>query len=222
MLSLIESVRRKTRNVVRGLKQRYGTDRIKKSLWDDEFAQGRWACLDSMPGDFVYEHIERHANGGDVLDLGCGPGTTGTELKAGSYGNYMGVDISIVAVEKARTRAEELGRAATNQYLQSDILSYVPERPQNVILFGDSIYYIPRPLILGMLNRYAKYLTPSGVFIARIYGRKYHKIMDIIERNFEMVERHTYPKDIFVLTFRPAAAASNGSTRPREQPTAKQ
>lgn len=222
MHSLIETVRRKTRNVVRGLKQRYGTTRIKKSLWDDEFAQGRWACLDSMPGDFAYEHIERHANGGDVLDLGCGPGATGAELKAGSYGRYTGVDISTVALERARARAEELGRSATNRYLESDILSYVPDRPQSVILFGDSLYYIPRPLILAMLNRYAKYLTPSGVFVARIYGRKYHKILDIIERNFEVMERHTHAKEIFVLTFRPAAAAANVSTRSPERSTASQ
>ena len=199
---------KKVRNVARGLTQRYGTTNIKKKLWDSEFSRGRWDCLDSMPDDCVYEHVERYANHGSILDLGCGPGTTGTELAADAYARYTGVDISAVAVEKARHRAEEHHRADKNSYFQEDIFNYKPNQQHDVILFGDSIYYVPRRLILSMLNRYSRYLNVDGVFIARIYGRKYQNILGIIENNFHVVEKHIYGNEVFVLVFHAAPRAS--------------
>jgi len=204
-LACFDACLNKTRNVARGLTQRYGTETIKRKLWDAEFSRGRWNCLESMPDDCVYAHVERHANHGSILDLGCGPGTTGAELAADSYTRYTGVDISAVAVEKARQKAEAHHRADTNRYFQGDIFSYVPNRTHDVILFGDSLYYVPQRLILSMLNRYSQYLKATGVFVARIYGRRYQRIVDVIEDNFEVVEKRVYcadDGDVFVLAFR--------------------
>jgi hypothetical protein len=72
-------------------------------------------------------------------------------------------------------------------------------------LFGDSLYYVPQRLILPMLNRYSQYLTATGVFVARIYGRRYQRIVDAIDDNFEVVEKRVYGADggdVFVLAFR--------------------
>ena len=193
----------KARNVTRGLIQRHGPKNIKKTLWDREFAQGRWDCLDRMPDDCLYPHVERYANQGSVLDLGCGPGTTGTELAADSYTSYTGVDISQVAVDKATKRAQEHQRTGKNSYLQADLFSYLPAGQHDVILFGDSLYYVPWATILPMLNRYATYLKPSGVFVVRIYGLRYQKILQIIESHFDVVDKHVYADEVFVLTFRP-------------------
>jgi len=195
----------KARNVARGLIQRHATGSIKKKLWDREFSQGRWDCLDRMPDDCLYPHVERYANQGSVLDLGCGPGTTGTELAANAYSSYTGVDISQVAVEKARNRAEAHHRTAKNSYLQADLFSYVPTGSHDVILFGDSLYYIPWRTILPLLNRYTTYLKPSGVFVVRIYGLRYQTILDMIESHFDVLEKHVYADEVFVLAFRPLA-----------------
>lgn len=203
---------KKARNVARGLTQSYGTKNIKKKLWDAEFLRGRWDCLDDMPNDCVYAHVEQYANHGSVLDLGCGPGTTGSELAADAYTQYTGVDISAVAVEKARKKAEENHRADKNCYFQGDIFSYIPNQQYDVILFGDSLYYVRWRSILSMLNRYSRYLKVGGVFIARIYGRKYQKILDIIDNNFQVVEKHVYGDEVFVLVFHAAARASGPLT----------
>jgi SAM-dependent methyltransferase len=197
--------RTRTKNVLRGLVQRYGTESIKKYLWDYEFSSGRWNCLDNMNGDCVYRHVERHARGGSILDLGCGPGATGAELARHSYSSYTGVDISNIAVEKAIHRAQRDGRTDTNRYFQGDIGIYVPDKKHDLMLFGDSLYYLPWNSIPDTLERYAEHLTIGGVFIARIYGRRFSRIMDAIESRFEVIERHTYPAggdEIFVLVFR--------------------
>jgi SAM-dependent methyltransferase len=194
-------------NILRGLLQRHGPDAIKEGLWDYEFSSGRWDCLDDMRGDCVYQHVERHARGGSILDLGCGPGATGAELARHSYSSYTGVDISKIAVERAIARAQREGRGDTNRYFQGDIAAYVPDRKHDLMLFGDSLYYIPWNAIPDTLERYAEHLTLTGVFIARIYGTRFYTIMDAIENRFEVIERHTYPAGgdhIFVLVFRKA------------------
>ncbi|MGD1216137.1 MAG: hypothetical protein ABR861_14245 [Terriglobales bacterium] len=54
------------RNVTRRFLQAYGTEKVKSHLWDLEFAQGRWDCLDSTPGDCMYAFIEKYASKGSI------------------------------------------------------------------------------------------------------------------------------------------------------------
>lgn len=199
----------RARNILRGLVQRYGSEALKKRLWDHEFANGRWDCLDDMQGDCVYAHVEQLARGGSILDLGCGPGATGSEIARQSYSSYTGVDISKVAVEKAIRRAARDGRADSNRYFQGDIRTYSPDRHYDLMLFGDSLYYMPWDSIPDTLDRYSNYLTRTGVFVARIYGRRFQDIVSAIEGRFEVVEKHTYPLNgdhIIVLVFRKTQA----------------
>jgi SAM-dependent methyltransferase len=196
----------KARNVLRGVVQAYGSQRLKKRLWDREFGEGRWDCLDATADDCVYPYLAKYANGGRILDLGCGSGSTSNELAATAYGAYTGVDISEVALEKARRRSHANGRAGKNQYFQSDIITYVPSQPFNVILFRDSIYYVPSGKITDVLNGYAKYLEMNGVFIVRLASgtSKYKPVVDGIERSFDVVEKHvSMDPDAVVLVFRP-------------------
>jgi SAM-dependent methyltransferase len=182
---------RKIRNVTRGILQMYGPKMLKRSLWDYEFSRGRWDCLEATPGDVVYPYVERYSNHGSILDLGCGSGSTGNELAINTYGDYTGVDISAVAIEKAKIRSRENHRTEKNSYLQSDIFSYTPTKHFNVILFRESIYYVPRAKIKPMLDRYSSYLETRGVFIVRmIGGSEVGEIVDTISTHFAVVERH--------------------------------
>lgn len=201
---------RKVRNVLRGLLQTYGPKSAKRWLWNIEFSGDRWDCLHSTSGDCVYLYIKKYANNGSILDLGCGSGSTGNALEVSTYRHYTGVDISDVAIHKARTRTEQIHRADRNRYLQSDIFSYVPTEQYDVILLRESIYYIPYGKIEGMLERYSRYLKKSGVFIVRIWSSKgrYATVVDTIERKFQAVEKHYSgsPKTV-VLVFRPKTLA---------------
>lgn len=199
------------RNKFRGLLQKYGSESARQRLWNKEYANGRWECLSSAGDGSVPRLVEKYANGGGILDLGCGPGTTSVELHSDTYSFYTGLDISDVAIQKARARAMESGYADKNEYLQSDILTYEPARPYNVILYGDSIYYIPTRQLSPMLKRYSAYLTRDGVFIARLFdvsGNR-HDILDIIESTFQVVESHTDEQSgACLIAFRPAPVTS--------------
>src|SRR5262245_12428631 len=181
----------KFRNVYRRIVQLYGSSSMKRRQWDNEFATGHWQCLESTPGDFVYAVIEKHANRGDILDLGCGSGSTGMELDASAYQTYTGVDISAVATDHAAERSVRAGRSTKNKYFQSDILLFVPSGSFDVILLRDSIYYVPTTKIIDMLRRYGAHLKTGGVFIARLHDAD-EQIISLVQLSFKLLKRIHY------------------------------
>jgi predicted TPR repeat methyltransferase len=159
-----------------------------------------------MPNDHLYPHVERFAKCGRLLDLGCGPGTTGNNLQPGTYSSYVGVDISDVAIQKARDRTAHNNRSQTNIYFQSDMSSFTPTGQYDVIIFGDSLYYLPRHIVGWTLERYGRHLREDGVFIVRLRG-EYAWLANLIRKDFSVVEVHEYSHGISVFVFRPMTSA---------------
>jgi len=198
----------------RGFLLSYGPTKIKKALWDKEFSGDKWNFIDDTASDCVYAHLEKHARGGDILDLGCGPGNTANELAEKAYTTYLGVDISESALAKGVRRTKENGRADKNSFVCSDFLSYMPPREFDVILFRESMYHIPYGSVMELLNKYSKYLKSNGVFIVRLYTGDFQtgeiklrvkKKMDLIKSKFSVLEESRYdkPGSPLVLVFRP-------------------
>jgi 2-polyprenyl-3-methyl-5-hydroxy-6-metoxy-1,4-benzoquinol methylase len=184
-------LKKKIRNVLRSMLQKTAPASLKSKLWDKEFAGGHWDYIDNTPGDCVYPFIEKYCRGGSILDLGCGSGNTGNELNVEKYGNYTGIDVSGVAVQMAASRSRNNGRASKNEYFQSDIIDYASSKPNDVILFRESIMYVPNGKIKKMLDGYRQHLKPGGVFIVRMCDReKYADIRKIIKDNYQVVEEY--------------------------------
>lgn len=198
----------------RGFLTSYGPPSIKKKIWDKDFSSGKWDFIDNTAGDCVYSHLERFAQGGDILDLGCGPGNTANELSADAYRTYVGVDISEAALAKAVKRTAENGRSEKNSFVCSDFLGYAPTKEFDIILFRESMYHIPYGQILEILEKYSKSLKKTGVFVVRLYagdhrpGKIKYRVqrkLDLIKREFDIVESRQYDTPGFptVLVFRP-------------------
>lgn len=194
---------------------------LKQHVWDREYASGKWDFLDGKNGsisrDTILDVIERYATGGDVLDLGCGAGATGTEI-APVYRSYLGVDISAVAIAKANSLAQAAARQVKNSYVTGDILTFVPAGLFTVILFRESLYYFPLRKIEHMLARYCGFLAGDGVFIVRLHDReRYGEIERLIDSRYTVCERVLPPSgEGIILVFGPQPrlkqpAASNCS-----------
>lgn len=197
-----------------GLKS-YGPSGLKRLLWNKEYSGDKWDFADNTIGDCVYSHLEKHSEHGSILDLGCGSGNTANEMDVNSFQLYVGVDISEECLKKAAKRAGENGRAAKTRFASGDFLSYVPDQQFDVILFRESMYHIPLGKIKSTLDRYAKYLKPTGLFVVRMAtsdadGKPKSRpraMFDIIEKEFEIVENSHYEDSgAVVIVFRPSRA----------------
>jgi 2-polyprenyl-6-hydroxyphenyl methylase/3-demethylubiquinone-9 3-methyltransferase len=200
-------LKQKIRNVIRRIKQSYGSAETKRTLWNTEFRDGRWDFIENTQGDVLYSFVRKHCRNGRILDLGCGSGNTGCELDADVYSEYTGVDISDNALAKAATRSEQAGRKGKNRYIQGDIVTYVPDRKFDVILFRESIYYVPRSKILPLLARYAEWLAPEGVMIVRWHDQKKGPdFLGLLRSDFDIVESLSDGANgPFLVSFRPSA-----------------
>lgn len=190
--------------------KRYFPSGIKKAVWNQEFKEGKWKYLDQTTGsgnrDIAYTLIEKYANGGKILDLGCGTGKLAGNLDPAKYERYMGVDISDVAIHHARQEAALGERGFKTSFTASDIKDYFPKSSYNAITFVESLYYIDKRSICTVLNRYANFLTENGVIIVRVYKRaKYIKLLEEIRKNFNILEEHTSETGRCSVVFRPRA-----------------
>jgi len=202
-----------------GLLKRFGPSTVKKALWNREFLTGHWDFIDDTAGDCVYQHLEKYAAQGAVLDLGCGPGNTANEMASDAYQTYLGVDISEAALDKGRRRSAESGRGRKNRFEFGDLLSYKPTEQFDVILFRESLYHVPSNRVKGMLDRYSSYLKEGGVFIVRLVtwrgsdGKRRTRLKamtDTIETNFKVLENHQYGQPgPTVIVFRPRQGPEN-------------
>ncbi|MGI0134223.1 MAG: class I SAM-dependent methyltransferase, partial [Candidatus Micrarchaeaceae archaeon] len=167
----------------------------KQRAWDSEYEVGRWTYdrggQNNEGQEAIYRFIDRYNAGGSILDLGCGSGMTALEMKC-DFREYVGVDVSQVAVEKARaTLSREADRANKVRFFVSDISTFLPTGQFSVILFRESIYYVPQRRIKGMLERYCSYLGPDGVFIVRLCDRyRYKSIVTILETELKITETY--------------------------------
>lgn len=209
MTMLIRKVRDRSRDRL----QTHGTAKAKQRLWDAEFTNGRWDCLDTTADDFVYSRIETTAKGGSVLDLGCGAGSTASELNEEAYRQYVGVDVSQVAIDKAQRRIDGKGLAHKCGFVRGDIATYKPTEQYDAILFRDSLYYIKRSQFKAVLMRYSRWLKQDGCFIVRIWDGKgkLKEIVDTIRQGFDVTDEEWHQKShAVVLVFRCQAGSGNG------------
>jgi SAM-dependent methyltransferase len=210
-MSYVKVVLRKVRSGMMA----YGPSSIKRLLWDREYSTDKWNFAYHSMGDCVYQHLEKHAAGGSILDLGCGMGNTATELAMNAYRDYTGVDISDACLKKAEGRTQQSGRSAKNRFVRGDFLSYVPAQRYDVILFRESMYHVPPNRIKPVLNHYASYLKAGGVFVVRMGtlgpdGQRIPRplmMLNIIRSEFDVVEDCDYEAfKSTVIVFRPKSA----------------
>jgi len=207
MRQLCQKIKRAVR--IRAIK-RWGSLAAKKSLWDDEFGSGQWNYLERTTEDPIYAILEKYARNGAILDMGCGSGNTANELGYGKFGSYTGTDLSDVAIRKAIERTSKNGREGKAEFRCAPIEDFSPEKSYDIILFRESIFYIPVRKIKAVLDRYATCLKSNGVFIVRICDReKYASIVQLIGKHYDVIEQKLVEgaKDI-IIVFEPVNRAA--------------
>jgi 2-polyprenyl-3-methyl-5-hydroxy-6-metoxy-1,4-benzoquinol methylase len=136
--------------------------------WDEEYRSNMWDYLSDITEyarySVVYGYIRKFIGDEGILDMGCGAGILYDMLLDVEQLKYTGVDLSEEAIKIASSKTSR------NLFQRADINHYVPHKRYNVIVFNESLQYVPNTP--NKLLEYARYLTPDGVIISSLYSHK--------------------------------------------------
>ncbi|UBU09815.1 SAM-dependent methyltransferase [Nonomuraea gerenzanensis] len=136
------------------------------SLRFHEIAESRHRILNPITDDKLdlLGEICRFAPGTRILDLACGKGELLSRWAA-SYGvQGVGVDISQVFLDAARTRADELGVAGQVKFVEADAAAYEDTAKSYDVVSCIGATWIGGGLE-GTLSLMRRWLRPNGIVL---------------------------------------------------------
>lgn len=103
--------------------------------WDRRYTEGGMAPLDqSGPPPVFANHDHLLPSTGEALELACGRGR-GAVWLAGRGLNYLGIDVSPVAIDLARKLVDHSGLAERCRFEVHDLDNGLPDGPQVDLIF---------------------------------------------------------------------------------------
>jgi len=139
-----------------------------KALWDQEYSAGRWDFLAGLPqqskSGLIAAWLREAGALDDVLDVGCGEGLLHAYLTPYGMSAYTGVDISEVAIARAR---ERLGDVPLHIAPLEDFAP-AAGAAHSAIIFNEVLVFVDDPA--AEIARYAKALRPGGVVVVSNYA----------------------------------------------------
>ncbi len=136
-----------------------------KTKWDTRYSK-RSYVYGKAPVKFLATNFEYIPYGGTVLDMGMGEGRNAVFLAQKGY-LVTGVDVSSVAVKKARILAKEYGVKLQTMVASLNKYDFPKENFDAIIVF----YYVDRSLT----EKIVKWLKPGGVLIFESHTVKQRK-----------------------------------------------
>lgn len=177
---------------------RFGPPSLRAAVFDEKFRNGEWRFV-SKSDDPLVAIVEQHAAGGDILMLGCGTASIAPVLRQDAYRSFLGIDISTEAIRQARQwENEKIG------FEVGDMCRICSTRRYTVILFSESLYYVPVWRRIDLLERLGTNLEPQGVFIVTFAEpRRFWRTLSRIRSVFDMIADSRFPgRERWVLVFR--------------------
>ena len=155
--------------------------------WETDYEAGFWDYMKESDEVARYGIVAGYCRyfspGGPILDIGSGEGILKDHLLPETYTQYLGVDLSENAINRADATRQD-GKAA---FVQANMEEYVPDRSFDVIIFNECLYYSETPLEL--VKRFESHLNPGGRFILSMTDLlKTRKIWQMLDQVYTLLE----------------------------------
>jgi SAM-dependent methyltransferase len=142
----------------------YRPQKVSVDTWDREYREGSWKYLEtigSLAGLVSILGYCQFLAPDSILDVGCGAGLLAAKLKILPYKSYLGIDISAEAIAQAGELRDD--RTA---FAVADASEFHADRPFDVIIFNQSMNYLPDPA--AAIAHYSRLLSPTGRMIVSL------------------------------------------------------
>lgn len=162
--------------------------RAERWAWDDQYRRGRWAGLVNQRDPLTIALVEKYANGGPIVELGCGAGSLALAVEPTVYTSYTGFDLSEVAVEFARRRAAELGRDRC-VFDVGDMSIWPGADDLSLIVIEEALMYLNSPQQDVLLNMCMTSLRAGGHLLVTAHASdKHHATLERCRAKCTVVE----------------------------------
>ncbi|SRR5581483_1215788 len=169
------------------LATRFGPSWMRRLAFDGKFLSGDWA-FGKDGSDELAEFVRTHCVGGDLLVMGCGGAALLDQVPADNFSSVLGIDISPEAIRLANER-----RAPNVHFEVADMVAFRCPRPYNVILFAESLNYVPWFKRKSLLRRLCESLKPGGCIVVTLaQPERYTNITSLIRRKFKVIEDRNF------------------------------
>src|SRR5262249_10688210 len=112
----------------------------------------------------VLTALIHHFSKGDlILDVACGEGILQGFLKRWGYRQYLGIDKSQVAIERANFRKDDC-----TWFMVADAEQFTPSQKFSCVIFSECLYYFAEPN--RIIQRYANCLMDGGIIVMPVYA----------------------------------------------------
>lgn len=157
-----------------------------KEIWEAEYLSGNYDHLEGLKELPRYSVIAGYCHylkpGGSILDVGCGEALLLERLDRSRFSEYVGIDISDVAIRRASRVAH--GRT---RFICADVEVFTPPGLFDVIVFNECLYYLMDPV--GVLRRYEQSLNRDGIIIASMFSprERNRAILRLVRRDWGLL-----------------------------------
>ena len=139
---------------------------VSRQTWDEEYNGGQWSYLRRLSEMPRYALItgflwHRQANR-RVLDVGCGEGILLQYLRPYGYEQYVGIDVSKVAVRGLAPHLND-----KTHCIVANAESWQPVTTFDAIVFNECLYYFASPI--SAFERYRSCLGENGILITSLF-----------------------------------------------------
>jgi 2-polyprenyl-6-hydroxyphenyl methylase/3-demethylubiquinone-9 3-methyltransferase len=141
-----------------------------QALLDSQYEAADWDYLRSA-GEaprfgVVAAYCQYLSLNGSVLEIGCGEGILFEHLHRARISEYVGVDISTVAIDRARAFEGERVK-----FVCADADVFEPKRKFDIIVFNEVLEYFDDPAALVL--RYEPFLADGGKFVVSMFSARW-------------------------------------------------
>ncbi len=143
----------------------------------------------------MLDRIESLCEGGILIEFGCGEGSLPLLLPNGTFSEYLGIDISAVAIERARQNTTSLPNCI---FECSDIALWPGRCGVDLIVAEECLYYLTGVKLRNLMNHCRSSLSEHGKMLVIAHdGAKHRRTLGICRDEMvvevdEVIGRRTY------------------------------
>jgi 2-polyprenyl-3-methyl-5-hydroxy-6-metoxy-1,4-benzoquinol methylase len=138
--------------------QRHRFNRVYETKgWD-----GLWGLSELARYNMITGYTRHYCKEPRILDLGCGEGVLQKYFSSVDYSRYLGIDVSDVAIEKAKSLEND-----KTQFQVGDVNYLKTNDNFDVIIYNESLYYLSNPKLA--IRSLSNNLNPGGIFIVSMH-----------------------------------------------------